>query len=198
MNHETNLKQIWKLTIPNYEDKIPISQKRRAKYFKNTDAKSKLPKKHIEKIKSGHFKYDKQGFLIDTNKNRVLANPLVAGKPKYWTLNGQRIYDGSLHYTARSKVARWMHEYLGAYIKDLPVIKIPKGCYLRVWIDMYKPDDNMNWDCDNQWPWTKWFLDTLVECGKIPEDNVQFIRSSGQITYIPSDERKLVFNIQII
>ena len=44
----------------------------------------------------------------------------------------------------------------------------------------------------------KWFLDTLVEEGKIKEDSVSVIRSSGQITYIESEERKLVFNIQII
>jgi|15BtaG_2_1085339.scaffolds.fasta_scaffold00010_19 hypothetical protein len=190
--------KIWKLTIPNYEDKVPISQKRRAKYFKQNESKPRLPKKHLSKIQSGHFKYDKLGYLVDENKNRVLANPIVAGTPRYWTINGQRIYDGSLHYTARSKVARWMHGYLGAYISKLPALHIPEGCYLRVWIDMYKPADNQNWDCDNQWPWTKWFLDTLVEHKKIPEDNVQYIRSSGQITYIPSDERKLVFNIQII
>jgi len=194
-----NENKVWKVVIPNYEDKIPISQKRRAKYYKKADyTAKKMPKKHISKIKSGHLHFDKQGYLVDDNKNRVLANPLVAGKPKYWTLNGQRIYDGSLHYTARSKVARWMHEYLAEFIDQLPVINIPKGCYLRVWIDMYKPADRLNWDCDNQWPWTKWFLDTLVEKGKIPEDSVEYVRSSGQISYIPSDDRKLVFNIQII
>ena len=38
----------------------------------------------------------------------------------------------------------------------------------------------------------------LVELEKIPDDNVEYVRSSGQINYIESDERKLVFNIQII
>ena len=42
-------------------------------------------------------------------------------------------------------------------------------------------------------------MDTLVECGKITDDSIEFVRSSGQISYIESvDERKLVFNIQII
>ena len=191
------MEKIWKVVIPNYEEKVPISQRRRAKYWKKTDSK-KLPKKHVDKLKAGHLHYDSTGYLTDDNNNRIIANPLVAGKPKYWTINGQRIYDGSLHYTARSKVARWMHVYLGEYIEQLPVIEIPKGCYLRVWVDMYKPVGILNWDCDNQWPWTKWFLDTLVEKGKIPEDSVEYVRSSGQLTYIPSEDRKLVFNIQII
>ena len=189
----------WKVVIPNYEDKVPISQRRRAKYFKRIDQKNnRIPKKHLAKLKAGHLYFDQQGYLIDQNKNRVIANPLVAGKPKYWTINGQRIYDGSLHYTARATVARWMHKYLGEYIDDLPEIEIPTGCYLRVWLDIYKPNDSDKWDCDNQWPWVKWFMDTLVEKGKIPEDSVAYVRSAGQVTYIPSDDRKLVFNIQII
>ena len=194
-----NNNKVWKIVIPNYEDKIPISQRRRAKYYKKSDyTQGKIPKKHLKNIQSGFYYFNTAGYLVDSNKNRIIANPLVAGKPKYWTINGQRIYDGSLHYTARYKVARWMHRYLGEYIDQIPKIVIPEGCYLRIWIDMYKPADKLNWDCDNQWPWTKWFLDTLVEKGKIPEDSVEFVRSAGQITYILSDERKLVFNIQII
>ena len=193
------MSKVWKVIIPNYEDKVPISQRRRAIYYKKEDYdKGKVPKKHVAKIKAGSMRFDTKGFLIDMNKNRVISNPLVAGKPKYWTINGQRIYDGSLHYTARSKVTRWAHEYLGEFIKELPEIKIPSGCYLRVWLDIYKPGDRLNWDCDNQWLWMKWFLDTLVEKGKIPEDNVQFVRSSGQINYIESETRQLVFNITII
>jgi len=194
-----NNNKVWKIVIPNYEDKIPISQRRRAKYFKKTDhTQGKIPKKHLKNIQSGFYHFNAAGYLVDDSKNRVIANPLVAGKPKYWTINGQRIYDGSLHYTARSKVTRWAHVYLGEFIEDLPEIKIPSGCYIRVWLDIYKPGDRLNWDCDNQWLWMKWFLDTLVEKGKIPEDNVQFVRSSGQINYVESETRQLVFNITII
>ena len=63
---------------------------------------------------------------------------------------------------------------------------------------MYRPSGAGNWDVDNQWLWTKWFLDTLVEEGKIPGDSIEYVTSAGQITFIESDERKLVFNIQII
>ena len=193
------MNKVWKIIIPNYEEKVPISKRRRAKYYKKRDlSKNNIAKKYTNGVKNGTYSYDKQGYLVDQSKNRVLANPLSAGTPKYWTINGQRMYDGTLHYTARSKITRWMHEYLKQYIEELPVIKLQKGEFLRVWVDMYKPLQVQNWDCDNQWPWTKWFLDTCVELGKIPDDSVQIVRSSGQVTYIPSDERKLVFNITII
>jgi hypothetical protein len=84
------MSKIWKVVIPNYEDKVPISQRRRTKYYKKGD---KLPKKHASKIPTGLLKYDRNQYLVDQNGNRVIANPLVAGKPKYWTINGQRIYD---------------------------------------------------------------------------------------------------------
>ena len=191
--------KIWKIIIPNYEEKVPISKRRRAKYYKKRDlSKNNIAKKYTNGVKNGTYSYDKQGYLVDENKNRILANPLSAGTPKFWTINGQRMYDGTLHYTARSKITRWMHEYLEQFIQELPEIKLQKGEFLRVWVDMYKPLAVQNWDCDNQWPWTKWFLDTCVELGKIPDDSIQIVRSSGQITYIPSNERKLVFNITII
>ena len=193
------MNKVWKIVIPNYEEKVPISKRRRAKYYKKKDlSKKNIAKKYTNGLKNGIYSYDKQGYLIDQNKNRVLSNPISAGTPKYWTINGQRMYDGTLHYTARSKITRWMHEYLAQYIEELPIIKLQDGEYLRVWVDMYKPLQVQNWDCDNQWPWTKWFLDTCVDLGKIPDDSIQIVRSSGQITYIPSNERKLVFNITII
>ena len=189
------MSKVWKVVIPNYEEKVPISKRRRAKYYKKGD---KMAKKYLNGIKNGLYFFDNKGFLIDQNKNRVIANPISAGTPKFWTINGQRMYDGTLHYTARSKITRWMHEYLSQFIEDFPEIKLQQGEYLRIWVDMYKPLTIQNWDCDNQWPWTKWFLDTLVEHKKIPDDSISVVRSSGQITYIESDQRKLVFNIQII
>jgi hypothetical protein len=191
---------VWKVVVPNYEDKVPISMRRRAKYYKKDDPEleNNLPKKYKVGLKTNKYSWDKKGFLVDSKSNRVISNPRVAGKPKFWTINGQRIYDGTLHYTARAKVAKWIHNYLRPYIEDLPVIKLQEGEYIRLWIDIYKPDSGQPWDCDNLWPWTKWFLDTLVECNKIPDDSVDFVRSAGQITYVESEEVKLVFNLQII
>jgi hypothetical protein len=191
---------VWKVVIPNFENKVPVSKRRRAKYFNKKKVKvTDLPNKHQKYISTGKYLWDKKGYLVDDKGNRVLANPLVAGKPKFWTINGQRIYDGSLNYHVRAFVARWVHSYLKPYIEELPTFKLKEGEYLRVWIDLYKPGENQNWDCDNLWPWTKWFMDTLVECGKVPDDSIEFVRSCGQISYVESvDERKLVFNIQII
>ena len=191
------MNKVWKVIVPNYEDRVPVTKRRRAKYYKR-DAAVALPVRYMKGLQSGKFKWDKSGCLTDDVNNRIIANPITAGKPRYWVINGQRIYDGTLHYAVRAKVAKWVHAYLADYIEDLPVINIPEGFYLRVWVDMYKEPKDGRWDIDNQWLWTKWFLDTCVELGKIPDDSVKYIKSAGQITYHPSKDRKLVFNLQLI
>ena len=192
-------KKVWKVVIPNYMDKVAITARRRTKYYKR-DAKTlkNLATKYTTGLTDGKYYWDNQGYLVDFNKNRVIANPIAAGTPKYWTINGQRLYDGTLHYRVRSKVTKIMHDYLGQFIENLPKIKLGEGETVRVWLDMYRPKGLSNWDVDNQWIWTKWFLDTLVEKGKIPEDSIQFVSSAGQVTFIEAEDRKLVFNIQII
>tara|TARA_Y100001973_G_C5209092_1_gene343986 strand:+ start:11415 stop:11996 length:582 start_codon:yes stop_codon:yes gene_type:complete len=191
------MNKVWKVIVPNFEDRVPVTKRRRAKYYKR-DAAVALPVRYMKGLNSGKYKWDKNGCLTDDMNNRIIANPISAGTPRYWVINGQRIYDGTLHYAVRAKVARWVHEYLKEYIEPLPEINIPDGHHIRVWVDMYKEHTDSRWDVDNQWLWTKWFLDTLVDLGKIPDDSVEYIRSAGQITFIPSNERKLVFNIQLI
>jgi hypothetical protein len=186
--------KVWKVIVPNYEDKVPVTKRRRAKYYKQGNS---LPVKYEKGLRSGKYRW-KSKHLVDDLGTRVLANPLTAGKPRFWVINGQRIYDGTLHYAVRAKVAKWVHEYLKQFINPLPVIEIPEGYHIRVWVEMYKEDKDARWDVDNQWLWTKWFLDTAVELGKIPDDSVKYVRSAGQITFIPSKDRKLVFNLQLI
>jgi len=40
-------------------------------------------------------------------------------------------------------------------------------------------------------------MDTLVEYKKIPDDSINYVRSVGQVNYVESEERKLVFNIKL-
>ena len=186
----------WTVEITDYVNKVPLSLKRRAKYIQK--GKQALSKTNQRRLDSGQYKWGADNVLINEKGDRLLANPRSAGTPKYWTINGQRLYDGTLHYTARSKVTRWAHEYLYKFIKKLPKIKILKDHYVHVTLTLHRPIGEANWDLDNLWPWTKWFMDTLVEHKKIPDDSINYVRSVGQVSYVESDERKLIFNIKLI
>ena len=42
------MNKIWKIVIPNYEEKVPISKRRRAKYYKKGDLKkNSIAKKYV-------------------------------------------------------------------------------------------------------------------------------------------------------
>ena len=41
-------------------------------------------------------------------------------------------------------------------------------------------------------------MDTLVEYKKIPDDSINYVRSVGQVNYVESEERKLIFKIKLI
>lgn len=187
---------ICEIEIPEYETHAKMSSSRRPTYFKKK-AKKPLPKKYQSK----NYRYGKEGVLVDKFGRKVVANSLSVGKPRMWKINGQGLYSGSLHPKSRAKLTEWAHQYLGQFVQPIKPIHIPKGKYLAISLTMYgvlPENQSQNWDCSNQWIWIKWFEDTLVEYGKIPDDSILFIRDSGGIKFRPVEDhnqRKLIFTI---
>ncbi len=142
-------------------------------------------------------------YLTDMSTGeKVISNPIAKDKPRFWKINGQALYSGTMHHRQRATVAIKVHEYLSAYIKDLPVITTAPGEMLTVRAiiyDIYPQNIATVWDCSNKWPWIKWFEDTLVEHGKIEDDSIDFVRSSGTVSFreiTDLKERKLCFVIE--
>lgn len=133
-----------------------------------------------------------------------------SGKPRRWTVNGQSLYNASMHYTLRSKVTKYYHKYLLGYIKtqisqeQVKAINtlVYKGSLqkLAISLDIYEIKRHKMPDIGNMWLWIKWFEDALQESGIIPDDNPDYVIESGQKHYYFVDnenERKLVFHISI-
>lgn len=148
---------------------------------------------HVEltKTRKKKYKLDKEGM-------KVLANPRSFDKPRLWKVAGQALYNATLHRNARNKASSWAHQYFRPFIKDMPKLDIKKGQYLSLHLELHDVAGEENWDCDNKWPWIKWFQDTLVESKKIPGDDIRYIRDSGRIIFREIEEgqkRKMVFII---
>lgn len=134
-----------------------------------------------------------------------------SGRPRYWTINGQGLYDASMHYTLRSKMTKYFHKYLSGYIlkqiSKSEIHKLNSDIYknskvkLGTSLDIYEIKRGKIPDCSNMWLWIKWFEDALQECKIIPDDNPDYIIESGRKRYYwvtdPS-ERKLIFHIYYI
>jgi len=140
-------------------------------------------------------------------------------KLKYLKINGQAIYNGSLHPFTRAKVVKQMHEYVKPFIdeelkgRDLSRL-FPLSIRLEVHVPINyssvrrlkgeirwsPPKDGYiaNWDVDNLWIWGKVFNDELTESEYITDDSVSYVTDSGGVRFkevATFKERKLVFVI---
>lgn len=133
--------------------------------------------------------------MKDIFGDKIITNKRTVGTPRYWTINGQKLFSGTdMH--IRSKVFAEIKKYLVPYLRKVkPIETYPIG----IRMDMYETPDSWDWDVDNHsYIWIKNFSDCLEREKIIPKDNIVFIRSNGYCVYHPvKDEadRKLVFTI---
>jgi hypothetical protein len=134
-----------------------------------------------------------------------------SGRTRYWTVNGQGLYNATLHFRLRSKVTKYYHKYLSRYIKQQiskkRIIELNNLIYpgsshkLSVSLDIYEVRRGSMPDVSNLWLWTKWFEDALQESNVIPDDNPDYVHESGRTRYHFVDnqeDRKLVFTLKLI
>ena len=134
-----------------------------------------------------------------------------SGKPRYWTINGQGLYNATLHYRQRGTMTKYFHKYLSKHIKSQickgEIEQINKLVYkgsetkLSVSLDIYDIRRKIMPDVGNMWLWNKWFEDALQESGVIPDDNPDYVIESGRTRYNWVDDekdRKLIFNIDFV
>ncbi len=142
---------------------------------------------------------------------QVVKKSRKTGNPRFWTINGQGLYNATLHYRLRAKLTKYYHRYLSKYIKDqiskTQIIELNNHVFvgsshkLSVSLDIYDTRRGKMPDVSNLWLWTKWFEDALQESKIIPDDNPDYVQESGRTRYHFVDnesERKLVFRINLL
>ena len=145
------------------------------------------------------------------DKYQVAKKSKKTGKPRWWTINGQSLYNATLHFRLRSTVTKYFHKYLSKYIREqiseeniqtISTLVTPDSKYkLGVSVDLYEVRRGKMPDIGNMWLWCKWFEDALQDCGVIPDDNPDYVIESGRKRYFwvdTAEERKLVFHIYFI
>lgn len=197
------------ITIPKFITKVQISKKRRAKYYnkyKSKGANKKIPKKY----QGDSFSFNKHGWLVDEHGTRVIANPRVAGKPKYQILSGNNLLSGYGSPHIRAKLVRELKNFYRPFVqKHIEQFGKIERFPLRVEWDFYtvvpEEEDQANWDASNFFFYYKYFEDCLFEkedddgnqlLQLIPEDNVKYITQPPGAKIIPIDnweDRKFEF-----
>ena len=145
------------------------------------------------------------------DKIMLVKKKRKTGKPQYWTVNGQSLYNATLHFRARGKVTEYFHKYLSKYIKEQisteQIFKLEEYMHehpeerISISLDIYEVKRGKMPDIGNMWIWIKWFEDALQECGVITNDNPDYIIESGRKRYHwvnTPEERKLLFKINFV
>jgi hypothetical protein len=199
-------KNKWKICIENHISYIKLSEKTRAKYYKETD---KIPKKYIKQgivFKNGVAHY------ID-NDEKVVKNSKKAGLPNMMKINGQDIWSG-LNPHIRNKIASQMHEFYTKHVKEQIIdkgtnfIQIADNQRLIVLFHFY--DDLVQiQDIDNNaFIFVKTFLDTIttkrsnktddhIKLGLIKDDSPKYIKGI-YYDFTESSTRKLEIELVLV
>jgi hypothetical protein len=197
---------ICEIVIPDYPDKVLISNKINPKYYKSQTSTSrgvKATKKFYEKntLKKNvlgkevvistsrlkpNFKFDEKGYLIDlTTNEKIISNIYKVGKPNYFVINFQPIYNQFIQYEARNNIVLKLSKIFKPYIENINVIN-----EFPISIDKFIISPEMPIDVDNKFAlYTKVITDLLVKEGKVPDDKALFINDNGRGKWIKSENK---------
>lgn len=167
--------------------KLQLSKSRRAVYYTFDDyVKGKIPKRYLENgLIKHHYRWGGK-YLYDAKEGKfVTKNTKSVGKPKYWVINGQPIYSGSISPLQRSSIVNKLHDYFKEIIKDCPKLEteitsykapVVFKLYYRLVLTWYIQEDKVYPDVNNLWIYDKVILDVMVkDLNVIPDDNHEYI-----------------------
>ena len=178
--------QIAQITIPNYITKIQLSKARRAKFYKKGD---KIPKKYL----TTNHRFDDLGYLCDEKGDKVVKNPRTAGTPKYEALSGNKLTSGYATPHIRNKISTALKDFYAPHVRKMkPIAEYPLIITWEFWTTVQPA----NFDMSNFWFYYKYFEDTLVSEGIIPDDNIKYITGPAAPILVPVDsvdKHKFVF-----
>lgn len=169
--------------IPDYPDKVLTAKARRPVYYVTSSSKVRgrtdVPPTFLNPDK---YYFDKAGVLHSKKTNQPqLANPQLAGKPRYWVVNFQDIWNQNLAKQQRAMMVDKLKDVLRPHIKALkPITTFP----IEVSTILY--DTECPVDISNRGAvYTKVVEDLLVKEGIIPDDSVRYVNCSGRTKFIP-------------
>ena len=177
-----------------YPNRILTAKARRPIYY--VDSSSKIKGRTV--IPPSYLNIDKYYFkegILHSKKTGCpqLANPTLAGQPRYWVVNFQDIWNQSLAKQQRAMMVDKLKDILRPYIKTLvPLTQFPIEISLIIF------DEACPVDISNKGViYTKVIEDLLVKEGIIPDDSVQYVNCSGRTKFILVEKSQKKMEIHI-
>lgn len=169
-----------------YPEEMKLSEKKREIWIHQSEGPN-IPKGIAKEINTkgaaGNYYFDHQGWVIDRRtEEKVVRNIRTAGKPNMQKISGQSIWSGEVSRFARNKLKIFLTEYFTpAIVRHWPekIFTTADKSFHFEFI-FYFPLQLRNMtaqDIDNHsYPYTKAFMDTLVNLSIIKDDSPAYYR----------------------
>lgn len=175
-----------------YIDRITVAQKIRAKYFNKKDYKpfniygKELGSRRTKGLEDLKLKWNEAGYLVDSiTEERIIANPIKAGKERSWVINFQDIYNNRIREHVRNNYINKLKELLTPWVEEIPVItEFP----LKIEFFIYSVE--MPIDVGNKGPVYYKVFEDILKINKIPDDSSEYIRDTGRCVWTPTPKHK--------
>lgn len=195
----TRRRVLREVVINDYPDKVLIAKQKRSVLYVNETSKVKgkknIPKSYLNNPK---FYFDEKGVLTRRSDGQpMLANPKSAGKPRYWVVNFQEIWNGAVSRQNRAMKADKLKRILEPHLDELPPINHRD---YPIKLEIFIFDTEFPVDASNKGAiYHKVIEDILVKAGVIVDDSENFINDAGRTKLIRvSDEREKKMIVKII
>lgn len=189
-------KVIASIDISDYPDRVIISKSRRPVLYVSANSNMKgeknIPPSYLNNNK---FFFNEGGVLINKKTGEPqLANPQTAGKPRYWVVNFQDIWNQNIAKQSRAMRIDRLKDVIRPHIKTIPKVREYPVEISIVLFDTKCPVDISNRGAI----YTKVIEDLLVKEGVIIDDSVEYVNCSGRIKFVQvSREEDKKMRIQI-
>lgn len=195
----TKRRVLREVIIKDYPDKILLANEKRPVYYVSATSKVRgkkaLPKTYKDPNK---YRFNDRGILIKRSTGEpVLANPHTAGKPRYWVVNFQDVWNGAASRHGRAMKADKLKRVLEPHLDELPPLN-HRDYPVRVEIFLF--DTHFPVDASNKGViYHKVIEDILVRAGVLVDDSENFVNDAGRTKLIRiSDEKEKKMIVRIV
>lgn len=178
------------IEIVPYPDKVLLSKVRRPVYYNIKNA----TKTQLDKVGAKFYFNEKQLLINGDTLQPIVKNKRTVGKPRYWKVNFQQIWNQAITKQARANIIHKLEDLVRPSISKCPVINVfPLAVELIIY------DTGIRQDVHNRGVvYHKVFADLLQQLGKIPNDTSEYINEAGRTVFIKVEnesEVRMFYNI---
>ncbi len=185
-----------------YIDKILVSKKRNPKYYSLTSGVGRKIIKEgsrvSKKVGLGIYKVNSNFFILDENGEKIVSNIRTVGKPKFWVVNFQDIYNNIIRFQARNTIIIKLKNEFLPWIDRSTLHEVDFTNWYPLKIELFIFSKEMPVDVDNKGALYFKIFQDIIKDKYIKDDSSEFINDTGRVKWIKineDQEEKMIFRI---